>query len=741
MTHYSQFLKSLKLTTAAIAVVWIASGHSAAAQDQDDTDYDALLEEIIVSASGRDKGLQDTAISITAFSTEQVERFGIENFADLAARTPGLFFSNVSTLTDNNPIIRGVGTPRAAGAPTVGVFIDGIDIGNSTFNNVPTFDLERIEVVRGPQSALFGRGVLAGAINYITRRPSFDEVSGNFQATAAQGGEYVISARVEGPITDRFSVSAAVRDTQFDGFFDNTVSGNTIGGRDAFLGNIAARLKFGGDDQGEAYLRVSYAEEVQEQPAWHQVPSNNTDPTWFIGEVAFDETLIANNGDDYAGIDREFVRLNLIVNYDFGGVEMISRSSYSDLNFLVDQDIDFTAQADLPFSPSFLGGNFRFLDERDIEDFSQEIRFLGEFGDRFEWIAGAYYRNEDFDNRNFSFTTNSVTPDPVNPNLLDRDLETLAFFGSLRTIINDKLSVTSELRWAQDKVTESSQPRLAAEARDFSETFDNILPRIIAEYTPNDDILIYASAAKGSKPGGFNNTPGAGLADLPDEFIPFDEEQAWSYEIGAKTQFFDNRLTFNAAVFYIDWTDIQVNGQFEVNGQTRGFTDNANTADSLGFEAEFTAAPFEYLNLYGGFSYSPIRIDDFVDRRVAAAGIVTDGEDQLANTPDWTANFGATYRRPINDEWDWYVQSDLSYRSTLFASTANLAETGAQTLVDLFAGIESEKFGFNIFVRNLFDNDTAANVAPFVDPSTFARTFIVQAQRPRQIGGRVTFNF
>lgn len=724
-------------TVAIVALVALVDNQSFA---QDEPKGGLFAEEIIVSASGRDRSLQDTSISISAFSTEQIERYGIENFDDLAARTPGLFFSNVSTLTDNNPIIRGVGSPRSAAAPTVGVFIDGIDIGNSTFGNVPAFDLERIEVVRGPQSALFGRGVLAGAVNYITRRPSFEEFGMNLQGSIAEGGEFVFVGRAEGPITDNFAVSAAVRKTDFDGFFENTTSGKTIGGRDSLLANLGARLRFGSEGRGEAFLRVSYSEEVQEQPAWHQVTSNNTDPIWFIGEVGFDETLIANNGDEYAGIDREFFRINLIVDYDFDFAKLTSRTSYSKADFLFDQDFDFTAQPDFP-RPFGLFGNFRFLQNSDIEDFSQEIRFTGKSGERFEWIAGAYYRTEDNAVRNFSFTTTSATPDPINPNILDRDLETLAFFGSLKTTISDKISVTGELRWAQDKVTESSQPRLATMPQEFSETFSNILPRVIAEFTPNDDILIYASAAKGNKPGGFNNSPGAGFAPVPDELRAFDEEKAWSYEIGAKTQFFDNRLTLNAAVFYIDWTDIQVNAQVLVDGRPVGFTDNANTADSFGFEAEFTASPMEYLSLYGGFSYSPVRINDFVDSRAQRAGIVTDGNDQLANTPDWTANMGAEYRRPINNEWDWFVQGDLSYRSTLFASTANLAETGALTLADLFVGVESETLSFNIFVRNLFDNDTPANVAPFVDPTTFARTFIVQAQRPRQIGGRVTINF
>lgn len=724
----------------AIATGSLGAAPALAQEASEDSEEAYTGNQIIVTASGREQTLQDTPISISAFSEEQIDRFAIENFDDLAKRTPGLVFSSVSTLTDTNPSIRGVGTARAAGIPSVGVFIDGIDIGNGTFGNVPTFDLQRVEVVRGPQSALFGRGVLAGAVNYITRRPSFTDAGGMVQASIAEGGEYIIQGRVETPISDVFAVSLAGRYTDFNGFFENTETGKTIGGREAFLINGSARLQFGGEGQGEAYLRVSYTDEVQEQADWHQVPSNSSDPTWFIGEVEFDPSLIANNGDDYAGIDRQFFRANLHVDYDFEFGTLTSRTSLANYDFLIDQDFDFTAQPDLVF-PFGLFGNFRFLDERDISDFSQELRLTGDTGTGFEWILGGYYRTEDTELENFSFTTTSSAPDPTNPNLLDRDLETIAIFGSLTAELSERFSITGELRWAQDSVSEFSQPRLAMTGEEFSDKFDNILPRIIAEIRPSDDVLIYASAAKGNKPGGFNNSPGAGFAPVPLELRAFDEEVAWNYEVGAKTQLLDGRLTLNGAVFYIDWSDIQVNSQTLVDGRPVGFTDNASSADALGFEVEFSAEPSENFTFYGGVSYSPIRIEDYVDRRVARAGITTDGEDQLGNTPDWTGNLGFEYRQPVSGDWEVFWQTDANYNSTLYASVANLAETGGKTIVDMFVGIGNEAVEFTLFANNLFDNKTPSNVAPFVNPTTFARTFIVQAPRPQQFGARVKFGF
>ncbi|WP_394729257.1 TonB-dependent receptor [Altererythrobacter sp. GH1-8] len=727
----------------ALAAIAIMSGTPALAQDEaEDNEESYTGNQIIVTASGREQTLQDTPISISAFSEEQIDRYAIENFEDLAKRTPGLNWSSVSTLTDTNPSIRGVGTARAAGIPSVGVFIDGIDIGNGTFGNVPTFDLQRVEVVRGPQSALFGRGVLAGAVNYITRRPSFTEASGMVQASIAEGGEYVFQGRVETPISDVFAVSVAGRYTDLDGFFENTASGKTIGGRESYLIDGSARLQFGGEGQGEAYLRLSYTDEVQEQADWHQVPSNSTSPRWFIGEVEFDPSLVANNGDDYAGIDRQFFRASLHLDYEFGFATLTSRTSLADYDFLIDQDFDFTAQPDLPLGAS-LFGNFRFLDTQDISDFSQEVRLTGDTGSGFKWILGGYYRTEDTDEENFSFTgaSGSATPDPVNPNLLGRDLETIAIFGSLTAELSDAFAITGELRWAQDSVTEVSQPRTAATAQEFSAKFDNILPRVIAELRPSDDVLVYASAAKGNKPGGFNNSPGAGFAPVPLELRAFDEEIAWNYELGAKLQLLDNRVTLNGAVFYIDWTDIQVNSQIVIDGRSVGYTANANSADSLGFEVEFSAEPSDSLTVYGGLSYSPIRIKDYVDRRVATAGITTDGSDQLGNTPDWTGNIGVEFRQPISDDWDFFWQTDASYNSTMYASVANLAETGDKTIVDMYVGFGSEAIEFTIFANNLFDNKTPSNVAPFVNPTTFARTFIVQAPRPQQFGARVKFSF
>ncbi len=227
--------------------------------------------------------------------------------------------------------------------------------------------------------------------------------------------------------------------------------------------------------------------------------------------------------------------------------------------------------------------------------------------------------------------------------------KTYGVFGSVGYQITPSLSISQELRYAEDRVRETSQPRAALAADAFEQRFTNILPRTIVQYEFDRDRMVYASAAKGNKPGGFNNSAGAGFSPVPDNFKAFDEESMWVYEAGFKTAWLNRKLTLNGAVFYVDWKDIQVNSMLIVGGLPVGLTANAGKARGLGFEGEFRFEPNDRIDIYGGIGYSPIRIIDYVDTRVAGAGITTDGRDQIAGTPDWTGNIGAIYSVPLGD--------------------------------------------------------------------------------------------
>lgn len=706
----------------------------------------AQVQDILVTARKEEETLQDVPISVAAYDAELIQRYDISDLSDVAARTPNFTFSNNLGLSQGVPVIRGVGTPRIGGSSSVGVFIDGVDTGNSTGVNLQSFDIERVEVVRGPQSTQFGRGVMAGAINYVSKRPNLDRFEANFASEVGDHELVRIEGRMSGPVADGVAVSLAGQRRSFEGFYRNTVSGRPVGESDSLALVGGLRAKFGGDERGEAYLRVAYSRENMGQPAWHQVATNKqtgaaASQRWFVGRLTGDPAKIAHNGDTYAQMDLDFYRAALHLDYDFGGVSVASVTSYNRSNQLQDTDGDYTASPDLILGPTLVG-NLRAYTDVDIEDFSQELRLRSNGDGPLKWMIGGYFRKEDYHNNDYSPTGaqgSSAVLAPT-PNVLTRKVETYGAFGSLSYQITPDLSVSQELRYSEDRVRETSKPRAALVAGAFEQKFTNVLPRTILEFKIDRDRMIYASAAKGNKPGGFNNSAGAGFSPVPDNLKAFDEESMWVYEAGFKTSWLDRRLTLNGAVFYIDWTSVQVNSSLIIGGLPVTLTDNAGKARGLGFEGEFRFEPNDRFDIYGGIGYAPIRLRDYVDSRVSAAGITTDGRDQIAGTPDWTGNIGAIYYVPVGES-RLFLQGDLKYRSTTYATEANLAETGSKTTVDLQVGYRGEKIRASIYVNNLFDNDRIESARAFVNPSTFARSFIVQLATPRQVGLRFSVGF
>nr|WP_246350661.1 TonB-dependent receptor [Sphingobium boeckii] len=707
----------------------------------------AQIDEIVVTARKQEETLQEVPLSVAAYDQELIERYDISDLSDIAKRTPNFTFSNNLGLFGGVPVVRGIGAPRTGGSASVGVFIDGIDTGNSSGINLQSFDVERIEVVRGPQSTLFGRGVLAGAINYVSRRPNLEKLEAEFSGEVAEHNLYRLEGRISGPVADGVAVSLAGQRRSFDGFYNNSFSGQDVGDSDSYSLIGGLRAKLGSENQGEVYLRLAYSKENIGQPAWHQVATNTQTGTlpnqrWYVGKLRGDSDLIAHNGDNYGQIDLEFYRAGLHFDYDFGGVTLASITSYNRAYQTQDTDIDFTRQPDIIAGTTLLG-NFRSTLDVEIEDYSQELRLQSDNDGPLKWLVGGYYRKEDYRSLDFSPTAAQGSSSILapTPNILTREIKTFGAFGSLSYEITDGLTLSQELRYSEDRISETSKPRAALVAGAFENKFTNVLPRTILEYQFSRDKMIYASVAKGNKPGGFNNSAGTGFSPVPDNLKAYNEEEMWVYEAGFKTSWLDRRLTLNASVFYIDWSDIQVNSQVIVGGFPVGITLNGGKARGTGFEAELRFQPDDHWDVYGGIGYSPIRILDYVDTRATNAGIKTDGKDQIAGTPDWTGNFGTIYSLPINDTATAFLQGDLNYRSTTYATEAGLAETGSKTTVDVQAGFKNGTVRAALYVNNLFDNRAIDSTRAYVNPSNYARTFIVQLPNPRQIGIRFSVKY
>jgi iron complex outermembrane receptor protein len=705
---------------------------------------DAGIEQIIVTARKSQETLQDIPLSVAAFDRTLIERYDISDLSDIAQRTPNFSFSNNLGVSGGVPVIRGIGTPRSGGSSSVGIFIDGVDTSNSAGINIQSFDIERIEVVRGPQSTLFGRGVLAGAINYIARRPNFNDAEREASAEIAEYGQYRAEVRASVPLNQDLAFSIAAQLRGFDGFYNEARTGEDTGNSSSRAVVAGLRARLGGN--GEAFLRLSYDTQNVGQPSWHQVPTNYksgaTDAQrWYKGKLIGDPSKLEHNGADYRGLEMEHFRASLHLDYDLGGVSLSSISSYANANSLSDSDTDFTAQPDL-LSGGVLLGNFRSIYDTKTESYSQELRLQSDGRGPVNWLLGAFYRNEKYELADFTPTaaTGTSSRRADDPAYLTRDTKSLGLFGMVSLELADGLTISQELRYSQDQIDETSTPAGGTKGI-FGDKFTNFLPRTIVEYQVSPDHMIYASAAKGNKPGGFNNSAGAGFSAVPNHLKPFDEESLWNYEAGVKTSWFDNKFTFNASVFYIDWTNVQVSTSVEVDGRNVSYTANAGKADGLGFETEFRVRPNSNIDIFGGFGYSPLRIIDYVDKRAVSAGLPARERSQVAGTPDWTANIGSVYTVPVGDNASVFLQGDVVYRSTTYATEANLAETGAKTTVGMQLGYRAGGLRAGLFVNNLFDDKTAASARAYVDPTSYARSFIVQLPERRQIGARVSVKY
>jgi iron complex outermembrane recepter protein len=702
------------------------------------------MEEIVVTVRKRVESLQEVPLSVTAFSQESIEQQQISNLDDLARLTPGFTMGDGFGYLDARPSLRGQSNIRGASQPTLGVLIDGIDIPFRTGLNVETLDIERIEVVKGPQSALFGRGVLSGAINYVTQRPSLDETSGYAEIEGATDGLFEVRGRANAPLSPKFAVAVAGRYSDFKGAFKNNLTGKgTVGGHE--FRTVAGTALWQPSDTFSAYFRASYSDEFRENPQRHIVGANTqTGPlptqVWFIGKVKADPDLISHNCDDCKSLEREFTWTSLTLDWDvgFGTISSLTGLTNTDVN--LDQDSDFQGLSpSLPAGPPFFN-NLNQVLIRDIETISQELRFTSPEEDQLRWILGGYYYDQK--NSEAGQSILGIKPNQVIPPFAFQsdETETYAVFGQAVFDITEQLTASAELRWNRDELWSNG----TRDGRPFplNVVFKNYLPRFTLDFAATTDTLLYMTAAKGSKPGGFNTALGAGLGTLPLNLIAFDEEKAWNYEVGVKSTMLEGRLIANAAAFYVDWTNVQIDDQFlNPNGTTLGFTSNAGKARVRGFEIGIQALPSENVDLSLGYSYNPSRVLNVQDSRARAAGIIYTGWKNLPFSSDHSISGAIRVNGKLDSNWNWYAQFDSRFDSTQYATTANLAETGNRFVSNLRIGVEDENWSIQGYVKNLFDSKTATNVQPFVSAQTARRVFLVTVPDPLQAGIRLRRNF
>lgn len=642
----------------------IASASFASTTLAADTEESVGIEEVVVTAQKVSENLQDVPIAVTAFGEEQMRVNRIEAMVDVAQRTPGMVATEVNP-AEPNLFLRGIGSEgidsNAAGDASVVTFIDGVYIGRGGGANLDLLDLQRVEVLRGPQGTLFGKNVVGGLVNLVTRKPSADAF-GDVAVTLGNEGRTDVRGRVNRALSDTVFVSAAVVSREHDGYTKNATTGNDVDDEDIF--GARGAIRFAPNDTFDLVVSADVTRQRQEGK-----PRDNVcDPTWQDGVhcvgVDPDERTVNAVTDGFLDRDVQGIAAEANWTTTFGTVTSITAYREASFGF---EDPFFSNPVNPPAQIESINRN-----RENSDQLSQELRLgFDAFDARLDGIVGLYYLTENIDRNEILYQT-FPTAGSTGIGSFPQDVESdsIAVFGevgydileNLRAIVGARMTWESKDAHLQGVLVEGPglPPPLSVPYNvDTDEDWDAFTPRAVLQWTAMDDLMVYASASRGFKSGGFQGTAGTGESAV----IPYDPEYAWSYELGAKSQWFENRLRVNVAAFHTDYEDLQVSQLVPLCCVVIG---NAAEAEIDGVEVELVTQPIEGLEINFGYAWLDAEYVDF------ASGATADySGNTLPRAPDNKYNVGAQYTWPLAGLGDAFVRVDYTDQSKMYFEASN----------------------------------------------------------------------
>ncbi|OAN56571.1 TonB-dependent receptor [Sphingobium sp. TCM1] len=705
--------------------------------------------------------MTDVPVAITALTGDALDKRGITDVQDLAAFTPGFRFQNQSVGRNDRGYkqynMRGMVPNNASSVrQNVTIFVDGAPVSGGNIAGVT--DVERVEVVKGPQSAFFGRGTFAGAVNFITREPGFDW-GGTVSAQYERFNSYDLNASVEGGIiADKLAFRLSGRAYHTDGQYKDSVYSDTRLGRRntksislSLLAQPTENLKirlFGvyWNDSDGLPANARYGQDQYNCNAAGGATNNYIcgelgsvpmgSATWaqYIEPTAYtalqNGTLLHKKGFlDHLGLERDARQFRLSADWNLGDFTVSALGSYG-LNkwgFLQTQfgadlrgipNVAATAaNGRLGYVYSLTEGNTR------DEDKYVELRVQSPQDKPLKFLLGVNYQNLEYDNLTTSYgTTGYVLATPRGLS----EANTYSAFGSLTYDIMDNLSISAEGRYQIDK---QSQTTFSTTTSYLAHTFKAFTPRFIVQFKPDTRSSIYASYSRGNRAGAFNSVYYAqndfvkaqiDAASPVQGVIP--EEKLWMGELGYKAQLFDNRVRILAAAYYGKWTDrgipsaipIYTDAAAQATGVTNGtvvITAPGGRVEVKGIELETTFKATDNLLLEGTFNIADTKIlNTYSSDAFALTGNGTPYGTQLPFYPKITGTASATYSRQIGI-FDAYVRGDVIYTGKQYETEANLAYTAPAATVNLRVGAEWDGKRIELFGTNIFNNKTPTSLA------------------------------
>jgi iron complex outermembrane receptor protein len=700
-------MKKTKIAVFITSLFYIAPHQFAIAQSTNDDSAKGQIETIQITSRKVAENIQDVPIAVSAFTSEGLDARGITDISGIGNFTPGLEIDAAAPISGSsaaiNAFIRGIGTTDflLTTDPGVGLYIDDVYVGRSVGGLVDMLDIERVEILKGPQGTLFGRNTIGGAISIVSKDPG-DTLAGSISLTGGSDNRFDVRGKIEVPLSDTWFSSFTFSSKTQDGYVERLAppAGVTLievpqiigafdGGGDSLYSDGAplgeknlqsGRLKlfYDGDDfQARIAIDASRARETAPAQTLLGFTSNiGTGATLAdahnklavsAGRPVYDERFITGNPDTtYSGArgnsDYDLFGVSTTLQWSLGSIDVKSITAYRTI------EADFSRDGDA--SPLIIDQT---RNQYEHNQFSQELQFTGlAFDDKFKWLSGVYYFKEDGEDRvqvplglevdlAFGGATGSVINlylDEIN----DVDNSSIAIFSQGTYDITDKLSATVGARYTKDKkayrpthVTLGVNPLNLLVAEDSAE-FTNLSPRFSVDYRWSEEFFTYASYSQGFKSGGFTGRtvdPQLGVRS-------FEPEEAETIEIGTKIDFSNARV--NAALFSTDYTNLQITNQEGVTP----ITVNAGKSKIQGFEIELTAVVGDDLYLNAGYSYIDADIIEITD---PDATITADHE--FANIPKNAFNVSGDYFIYLLDGSEIKLHADYVWKDDHFNDAEN----------------------------------------------------------------------
>ncbi|WP_299973096.1 TonB-dependent receptor [uncultured Pseudoteredinibacter sp.] len=633
--------------------------------------FAASLEEVVVTAQKREQSLLDVSASIDAFSETDIEELGINQAANIAQYSPGLYVK--PTVGDQNPVftIRGIGFNDFTSIqnPGAAVYVNSVVVPYHPMMSFQLLDVQQVEVLKGPQGTLYGRNSTAGAITFVTREPG-EELNGYLNLEAGEHGLKKVETAIGGPISDQFSARLAMASHQTDGYQTNrTNNDNEYGGKDRQFARLS--LVWDNGETSKVALNLHGGRDTSEAVALEHLSS--VDPA--TGEELCAPVAAGNRAEgactnvfgyfdpdsdpfagDYSvsdgGVDNSAVGISLTVEHDLNeALSLVSVTGYDRFDRYQLQDIDASPL-------QLLDVTFDDL----TKAFSQEFRLSGEY-ENGTWIAGVYYSQDEISasqhlNANDIFSGANIVV------INNQDSNSFAAFTHIEHNLDDQNQLVVGLRYTDEEKDWNGGTDALPLGQNFSsaKVSDTDISGLIAyEYTPSDDSVIYASLSKGFRSGGF---PG-GFNLNPLALQPFNQEEVFAYEAGAKMKLFDNSLSLSGAIFYYDWKDLQTQTTTvdETTGIAAVVLSNAGDAEIKGIELNTNWQISEFTQLRSGMAYITTEIVKSEDPSLRGK--------ELANSPELTFNMIFRHSIPLGD-YSLGLQADTSFTDERFFTSANI---------------------------------------------------------------------